>query len=126
MLSYVCFPFLCLVKFYSGCFRQVFFHLGDKKRWSLVALHRWLYYTVTIVWEFAWTDSTLVVVDKWLSYRGGSLNRFDCRKLNLLLINMINLLLSYVKKTHVDQSIYKCFLSCLKRKILQNLKSSSC
>ena len=36
MLPYVCFPFLHWVKFCSGCFRQVFFHLGDKKsgRWS--------------------------------------------------------------------------------------------
>ena len=33
---YVCFSFLCEVKFCSGYFRQVFFHLGDKKigRWS--------------------------------------------------------------------------------------------
>ena len=23
-------------------------------------------------------DSALVIVDKWLSYRGGPLNRFDC------------------------------------------------
>ena len=32
---YVCFPFLCEVKFCSGYFRQVFFHFGDKKigRW---------------------------------------------------------------------------------------------
>ena len=36
MLLYVCFPFLRWVKFCSGCFRQVFFHLGDKSgRWSL-------------------------------------------------------------------------------------------
>ena len=32
------------------------------------------------VWEFAWADSTLVVLDEWLSYRGGRLNRFDCSK----------------------------------------------
>ena len=89
-------------------------------------LHWWLCYTVTIVWEFAWADSTLAVLDKWLSYRGGRLNRFDCRKLNLLLINMTDLLLSYVEKTYVDQIIYKCFLSCLKRKNLQNFKRSSC
>ena len=36
MLPYVCFPFLRWLKFCSGCFRQVFFHLGDKKSgcWS--------------------------------------------------------------------------------------------
>ena len=41
-------------------------------------LDRWSSYTVTIVWEFAWADSGLVVFDEWLSYRGGCLNRFDC------------------------------------------------
>ena len=32
----VCLAFLCWIKFVSGCFRQAFFHLGDKKngRWS--------------------------------------------------------------------------------------------
>ena len=41
-------------------------------------LGRWSSYTVTIVWEFAWADSASVVFDKWSSYRGGRLNRFDC------------------------------------------------
>ena len=31
MLPYVCFLFHCWVNLFSGCFRQVFFHLGDKK-----------------------------------------------------------------------------------------------
>ena len=35
-------------------------------------------FTLTIVWKFAWVDLALVVLDKWLSYRGGHLNRFDC------------------------------------------------
>ena len=30
------------------------------------------------LWGFAWEDSGLVVLDKWWSYRGGCLNRFDC------------------------------------------------
>ena len=30
MLSYLCIQFLRWVKFCSGCFRQVFFHLRDK------------------------------------------------------------------------------------------------
>ena len=38
----------------------------------------WSYYTVTIVWGFAWVDSALVVLDEWLSYRSDHLNRFDC------------------------------------------------
>ena len=48
------------------------------KKWLLVALDRWSSYTVTIVWEFAWADSPLVVLDEWSSYRSGRLNRFDC------------------------------------------------
>ena len=74
---YVCFPFLCWVKF-CDCFRQVFILFGTQKKCSLVALDRWLSYTVTTVWEFAWVDSALVILDEWLSYRGGRLNRFDC------------------------------------------------
>ena len=31
-----------------------------------------------IVWKFAWVDTALVVLDEWLPYRGGRLNRFDC------------------------------------------------
>ena len=52
--------------------------MGDKKKWSLVALDRWSSYTVTIVWEFARADSVLVVLDEWSFCRGGRLNRFDC------------------------------------------------
>ena len=77
LLLYVCFLFLRWVKFCSGCYRQVFFHLGDKKKWSLVALVRWSSYAVMIVWEFAWADSALVNLGEWSSYRGGRLNRFD-------------------------------------------------
>ena len=44
----------------------------------MIALDRWLSNTVTIVWEFAWTDSALIVFDEWLSYRGGYLNMFHC------------------------------------------------
>ena len=69
--------FLCCIKFFSGCFRQGFFSFGRQKKWSLVALNRWSSNTVTIVWEFAGADSALVVLDKWSSYRGGCLNRFN-------------------------------------------------
>ena len=48
-----------------------------RKKWSLVALDRWLSYTVTIVREFAWADSELVFLDDSSFYRGGRLNRFD-------------------------------------------------
>ena len=72
MLPNVCFRFLCLVKFCSGCFRQVFFSFRRQKKWLLVALGRWS------SWTFAWADSALIVLDEWSSYRGGRLNRFDC------------------------------------------------
>ena len=39
-----------------SCWRQ--------KKWSLITLDRWSSYTVTIVWEFAWADSVLVVLDE--------------------------------------------------------------
>ena len=52
-----------------------------RKKWSLVALDRWLSYTVTIVREFAWADSELVFLDDSSFYRGGRLNRFDCNAL---------------------------------------------
>ena len=45
-------------------------------------LNRWLSYTVTIVQEFAWADSVLVLLDEWLSCRGGRLNMFDCNALS--------------------------------------------
>ena len=32
-------------------------------------LDRWLSYTVMIVWEFAWADSALVILDEWLSFK---------------------------------------------------------
>ena len=32
LLHYVCFPFLCWVKFCSGCFRQFFFSFGRQKK----------------------------------------------------------------------------------------------
>ena len=55
------FPFFRWIKFYSGSYRQIFFIWGTKK-WLLVALGRWLSYTVMIVWELAWVESALVVL----------------------------------------------------------------
>ena len=46
---------------------RLFFVRKTKKR-LLAALDRWLSYTVTIVGEFAWTDSALVVFDKRWSF----------------------------------------------------------
>ena len=39
----------------------------------------WSSHTVTIVCKFARADSALVVIGEWSSYRGGRLNRFDCK-----------------------------------------------
>ena len=77
LLSYVYFPFFYWEKFSSGCFRQASFHLGDKKN------GHWLRMTVIVLYSnkcmgFTWADSALVVLDEWLAYRGGGLNRFDC------------------------------------------------
>ena len=73
------FPISLLGKVFCGCFGQVLFNLGDKKKvvTGCVRLVVVLYSTVMIVWKFAWVDSALVVLDKWLSYRGGRLSRFD-------------------------------------------------
>ena len=73
-----CFLFLHWIKFCSGCFRWIFFSFRGQKKWLLVALDRWSSYTVTIVWELAWVDSAMVILDKWLTYRGGRISRFDC------------------------------------------------
>ena len=54
------------------------FSFGRQKKRSLVALDRWLSYTVTVVQEIGWVDSALVVLGERSSYRGGRLNRFDC------------------------------------------------
>ena len=69
-----CFQFLCWIKFCSGYFR----HFEGQKEVVAITLDRRLTYTVVIVWELAWVDSTLVILDKWLSYRCGCLNKFDC------------------------------------------------
>ena len=50
-----------------------------QKKWLLVALDRWSSYTVTIVWGLALADSALVILDEWLSYRGGRIGRYDCK-----------------------------------------------
>ena len=55
-----------------------FFSFGRQKKWSLVTLDRWSSDAGTILWEFAWADSVLVVLDEWSSYRGGWLKQFDC------------------------------------------------
>ena len=70
------YPLLHWIKFCSSCFRQAFSFWGQKK-WSLVVLDRQSSYTVPIVWELAWADSALVILDEWSSYRHGQLSRFD-------------------------------------------------
>ena len=38
----------------------------------------WSFYKAMIVWELTWVDAAWVVSDKWSSYRGGCISRFDC------------------------------------------------
>ena len=61
-----------------------FFSFGGQIEWSLVALDRWPFYTVTTVWELAWADSALVVLGEWSSYKGGRISRFDCSKITMV------------------------------------------
>ena len=76
----MCFVSLHWIKFLVVVLdRHVF--IWEKKKWLLVMLDRWSSYTVTIVREIAWADSVLVTKEKWLSYRGDRLNRFDCNAL---------------------------------------------
>ena len=77
LFPYDCFPFLCLIKFCRSCFRQVFF-IWETKKVVAGCVRQVVSYTVMIVWEFAWVDSALVILDKWSSYKGGHLSRFDC------------------------------------------------
>ena len=70
-------PISSLDKVLQWLFYTGFFSFGGQKKWSLVALDRWSSYTITTVWELAWADSALVVLDDWLSYGGGRISRFD-------------------------------------------------
>ena len=72
------FPISALGKSFQWFFQTGFFSFGGQLKWSLVALDRWSFYTVTNVQEFAWADSALVSLNEWSNYRGGPLNRFDC------------------------------------------------
>ena len=74
------FPISSLGKVLYWLFQTDFFSFGRQKKWSLVASGRWSSYTVTILWEFAWVDSVLVVLGGWSYYGGGHLNRFDCTR----------------------------------------------
>ena len=56
--------------------------MGDKRKWSLVALKWWSSYTLMVICEFTWAETALAILDKWLSYRGGCLNMFDCNALS--------------------------------------------
>ena len=103
----VCFSFLCWVKF-CDCFREVLFLFGrQKKKWSLVTLDRWLSYTVTTVWEFAWADSALAVLNEWPSYRGGRLHRLGC----ILYMCRINDMVSKISNLQLALIIYIWLLS---------------
>ena len=77
LLPYVCFPFLCWVRFGSGCFIQFFFFIWWTKQVVAGRVRQVMSCTVTILREFALMDSALIVLDKWPSYRGGRLYRYN-------------------------------------------------
>ena len=52
-----------LDKVFSGCFRHAFFRMGDIK-------------------VVAGSVRQVVILDEWLPYRDGHLNRFDCNSLS--------------------------------------------
>ena len=72
------FPYLCWIKFCSGCLRQVFFFIWGPKRVVAGCVRQVVSYAVTIIWELARADSALVILGEWLSYKGGRITRFDC------------------------------------------------
>ena len=75
-----------------------YFSSGRQKKRSLVALDRWLYYTVTIVREFAWVDSELVVLQRW------SFDQVWLWRFTLIQNNFVCLMEKWVQ-------IFKCIIS---------------
>ena len=72
MHSYLMFAFhfFTFLSIFLVVVLHIFFSFGRQIKWSLVTLDRWLSYKVTTVWEFAWADSALIVLDAWvISYR---------------------------------------------------------
>ena len=128
MLPYVSFLFLYWVKFCSCCSHRVFF-IWKTKKWSLVALDRWSSFTKTTVWEFAWTDSVLVVLDEWSCYKGGCLNRFDYNSSTVfkLLSDCLANLYACNSRFEIRKSITgKLFLCVLKINFKTVKTSSTC
>ena len=76
------FSFFRWVKFVVVVLGRFFLHLAEGREGGggrgLVALDRWSSYAIMIVWELAWVESTLVILDEYSSYRGCRLSRFDC------------------------------------------------
>ena len=64
LIFYSLLPISPMDKILQWLFQTGFFPFGGQKKWLLVTLGRWLSYTVTIVWELAWADSALVVLDE--------------------------------------------------------------
>ena len=56
---------------------RFFFIWGTKKMVS-GRVRQVAVFIVTIVWELACAHAALVIFDKWTSYRGGPIIRFDC------------------------------------------------
>ena len=79
----------------------------------MVALGRWLFYAVRVIWELAWADSALVILDKWSSYRGGCLSRFNC-------VYIINI--RYFQGRNFHKNMFCDFVANSRKCLFQKIK----
>ena len=79
----------------------------------MVALGRWLFYAVRGIWELAWADSALVILDKWSSYRGGCLSRFNC-------VYIINI--RYFQGRNFHKNMFCDFVANSRKCLFQKIK----
>ena len=62
-LMFFCIPLLDQVL--QWLLQTGFFSFASQKKWLLIAIDRWFSCTVTTVWEFAWVDSALLILQRW-------------------------------------------------------------
>ena len=62
-------------KLNNGCYIRVGKMFETVKKWSLVALDRWLFYAVLIVSNITLTDMWVVVMERWSFYKRRSLRQ---------------------------------------------------
>ena len=65
-------------KLNSSHYVQISKIFGTVKKWLVVALDRWSFCAMLIVSNITWVVLWVVVMERWLFYRGGLWDRFDC------------------------------------------------